>query len=102
MLQYPDMVYANLGRQGNVYIGKVDCEKQYMQKRFLIWTLRDTLVLIRGQQKKPQEKSGEELAFSQSYHFVKRKKQIVFQRIIPYTLCLCEIYENSALIARIR
>ena len=52
--------------------------------------------------KKPQEKSGEELAFSQSYHFVKRKKQIVFQRIIPDTLCLCEIYENSALIARIR
>ena len=51
MLQYPDMVYANPGRKGNVYIGKIDSEKQYMQKRYLLWTLRDTLVLIRGQQK---------------------------------------------------
>lgn len=56
--------------------------------------------MINGQLKILKENFRKELFFSIWFHFVKRKKHIVFQRIMPDTLCLCEICENVALIAR--
>ena len=56
--------------------------------------------MINGQLKILKENFRKELFFSTWFHFDKRKKHIVFQRIMPDTSCLCEIYENVALIAR--
>lgn len=41
--------------------------------------------------------SEEDLSFSVFYHFIKRKKQFIFQRDIPDTSCLCEVCENAAM-----
>ena len=34
-----DLTYVNSGREGHVYIGKKDGERQYCQKRCLLWNL---------------------------------------------------------------
>ena len=36
------------GRKDHVYIGKVNGEKQFIQKRYLQWTIRELLGIING------------------------------------------------------
>ena len=42
------MTYINPGKKDNVYVGKVDGKSVYVQKQYLLWTLRDTLDIING------------------------------------------------------
>ena len=37
------MTYTNPRRKDNAYIGKIDGEKCYVQKRYLLWNLRKAL-----------------------------------------------------------
>ena len=37
----PDITYVNPGRKDNVYVGKKDGERQYVQKRYLLWSLSE-------------------------------------------------------------
>ena len=39
-LDRPDMTYTNPGRKGNVYIEKIDGERCYVEKRYLLWNLQ--------------------------------------------------------------
>ena len=100
MLERPDMAYTNAGRKDNVYIGKTDGEWCYVQKRYLLWNLRDALEILNGQKGIFKEKFGEPLTFLNFYQFIKKKKQFIFQRDIPDTSCLCEICENATLMAQ--
>ena len=47
-LSRSDMTYTNLGRQDNVYIGKVNGERKYLPRQYLLWTLKDLLDIING------------------------------------------------------
>ena len=98
VLERSDMTYTNPGRKDHIYMGKIDGEKVYEQKRYLLWSLRDAWEAINGIGFK--EKFDEPLSFSQFYRFIKSKKQIILQKDIPDTSCLCEICENASLMAR--
>ena len=91
----PDITYINPGRKDHVYLGKVDGEKTYAQKRYLLWTLRELFEILNGEEKNPYK-----FTFKQMYKYIKTKKQLILQGNIPDTSCLCEVCENSCLIAK--
>ena len=43
-----DMIYINPGKKDHVYVGKKDGVSQYTQKQYLLWTLRDILEILNG------------------------------------------------------
>ena len=47
-LDRPDISRQTPGRKDSVYKGKVDGIRQYKQKRYLQWTLRELLSMING------------------------------------------------------
>ena len=91
----PDITYINPGRKDHVYLGKVDGEKTYAQKRYLLRTLRELFEILNGEEKNPYK-----FTFKQMYKYIKTKKQLILQGNIPDTSCLCEVCENSCLIAK--
>ena len=95
-----DMTYTTPGRKDNVYIRKIDGEKTFVQKRYLLWNLRDALNIINTGEKSYATELGEALSFSCVYNFIKKHKQFVYQRNIPATSCLCEICENASLMGK--
>ena len=48
LLSQANMSYINPGRKDNVYVGKKDGKSQYVQKRFLMWSLRDIHDIIKS------------------------------------------------------
>ena len=74
-----DMTYTTPGRKDNVYIGKIDGEKTFVQKRYLLWNLRDALNIINTGEKSYATEFGEALSFSCFYNFIKKHKQFVYQ-----------------------
>ena len=100
-LERPEMTYTNPGRKDNVYIGKIDGEKQYLQKRYLLWTLRDALGILNNQEDGFHVNFEEDLSFGVFYRFMKHKKQFIYQRDIPDTSCLCEVCENASMMAKV-
>ena len=100
-----DVSYINPGRKDNVYIGKVDGKRQYAQKMYLLWTLRDLNEMINGNKYITNEDSfevrfGKRLSFSLMYNFLKEKKEYIYNKHIPHVTCLCEICENVTLLAK--
>lgn len=92
------------GRKDTVFIGKMNGEKQYTQKRYLQWTIRELLGIING--KVPMEGCStfsdsfeRDLTFRQLYDFIKKHKQYKFSNQTPHESCTCEICENSSLFA---
>ena len=45
----PDIVYVTPGRKDHRYVGKVDGKSQYVQKRYLMWTLLCGSSLIKNE-----------------------------------------------------
>ena len=86
-----DTTYTTPSRKENVYIGKIDGQKTFVQKRYLFWNLRDDLNFINTGEKSYPTEFGEALSFSCFYNFIKKHKQFVHQRDIPATSCPCEI-----------
>lgn len=104
-LSRADLTYTNPGRKDNVYIGKVDGEKVFKQKLYLLWNIKDVLNIANGSGKikVPDtffHKFEKELTFSQLYDFLKAHKEYAFNKNIPHGFCLCEICENATLLAK--
>ena len=99
-LSSSDMTYTNLGRQVNVYIGKVDGERKNLPRQYLLWTLRDLLDIINGTEFNFVSTFSEKLTFSQLYDFTKTHKQFIYNKDIPHTSCLCDTCENTVLLAK--
>ena len=79
-LSRSDMTYTNLGRQDNVYIGKVNGERKYLPRQYLLWTLKDLLDIINGSELHSFNFVStflEKLTFSQLYDFIKSHKRFV-------------------------
>ena len=91
-LERPEMTYINPGKKDNVYVGKVDGKSVYVQKQYLLWTLRDTLDIING--------SEFEGGPNNEANFFKAHKQYIWNKNIPESSCLCEICENACLLAK--
>ena len=103
----PDITYKNPSKKGNVYIGKENGIHRYVQKRYLLWKLRDLLSMINGVDiegmvvaETYRDSFGYELSFTSLYGFIKAHKQFVFNRDIPQGSCLCELCENTRLLAK--
>ena len=47
-LDRADLTYVNPGKKDHVYIEKKDGERQYCQKRYLLWNLQDLLNILNG------------------------------------------------------
>ena len=102
-----DFTYVNPGRK-DICIGKKDGERQYCQKRYLLWNLRDFLNILNGNEvtgftagvETFVDKFEKPLSFSLLYTFIRNHKQFVYNQNIPQRSCLCEVYENSCLLAK--
>ena len=112
-----DISYVTPGRADNVYIGKRDSKRQYLQKRYLLWKLRDLHDIINGSNLLNNDDEDDyddnddsnvsfpssfdkKLSFSLMYSLLKRCKQYVFNKHIPHSTCLCEVCENVSLLAK--
>ena len=47
-LDKPDITYVTPDKKDHRYVGKVDGKSQYVQKRYLMWTLNDLLNIANG------------------------------------------------------
>ena len=102
-LDRSDISYTNPGREDSVYIGKINGESQYMQKKYLVWPLREIVSIANSQEavdESFESKFDKILTFSQLCDFLKGHKEYVYNINIPHASCLCEICENSSLLAK--
>ena len=102
-----DLKYTNSGRSDNVYIGKIDVERQHLPRQYLLWSLKYLHDILNGTspligQAPPnfQTTFSEKLTFSQLYDFIKNHKQYIHNKNIPHTSCLCGTCKNSVLLAK--
>ena len=98
----PDITYVTPGKNDQVYMGKVNGQKFFRQKQYLLWTLNDLLDIANGCSATNVESNDtfvgnfdHKLSFRQLYEFIKQNKEYVFNRDIPHATCLCEICENA-------
>ena len=104
-LDKSDITYVTPGRKDHCYVGKVDGKSQYVQKRYLLWTLNDLLNNENGSSLIKNESSfefsfGKKIKFRQLYEYIKSNREYVYNRDIPQSPCLCEICENVCFIAK--
>eukprot|EP00111_Clytia_hemisphaerica_P013977 TCONS_00041134-protein len=102
-LDRPDISRQTPGRKDNVYIGKVNGKREYAQKRYLQWTIRELLDIVNGNSEVEgsptfQEDFQRDLTFRQLYDFLKKRKQYKFSNQTPHESCTCEICENIRLL----
>ena len=100
-----DITYTTPGRKDHVYIGKLDGIKKFVQKRYLLWTIRDILEIANGSQEEGVSDTfcfefDKGLTFRQLYGFFKYHKQYVYNKNIPQSSCLCEVCENVVLLSK--
>ena len=72
----------NPGKNENVHIGKLDGVKQYEQKRYFLWSLRDILDILNG--------SGENVV-NESFGIVAREKNCLEKAHIYKTPAICRM-----------
>ena len=104
-LSRSDVTYTNPGRKDNVYVGKINGERRYKQRLYLLWTLRELLDIANGSGKVDvsdsfYQKFEKLLTFSQLYDFLKYHKEYCYNQNIPHGSRLCEICENCVLLAK--
>ena len=78
-LDRSDISYTNPGRKESVYIGKINEERQYMQKKYLLWPLREIVSIANSQEavdESFESKFDKILTFSLLYDFLKVTKSM--------------------------
>ena len=100
-LSQPDITYVTPGKKDKIYMGKVDGQKMFRQKKYLSWTLNTLLDIANGCSVSSNENNNfvpafdRKLSFRQLYEFIKSNKEYICNKNIPHTTCLCEICENA-------
>ena len=81
-------------------------KRQYKQKRYILWKIRDLLGIINASKVITNEKYASfpetfqrDLSFRQLYEFLKGHKEPAWNDEIPQSSCLCELCENAILLA---
>ena len=95
------------GRRDTVYVGMDHGKRQYKQKRYLLWKIRDLLgiinvskVITNEQYASFPEMFQRDLSFRQLYEFLKGHKELAWNDQTPQSSCLCELCENAVLLAK--
>ena len=68
VLDKPDITHVTAGRKDHHYVGKVNGKSQYVQKRYLMWTLYD-LLNIASESSLIKNKSSFEFSFGKKITF---------------------------------
>ena len=93
-----DISYTNPGHKHSVCV-KIDGVKQFITKRYLLWTIREILEIANGSDaietsETFHDKFQKKITFRQLHDFLKFHKEYIFNRSIPHWSCLCEVCEN--------
>ena len=106
-LERAHITYTMPGRRDTVYVGMDHGNRQYKQKRYLLWKIRDLLgtfnaakVINNEQDASFLETFQPDLSFRQLYEFLKGHKELAWNDQIPQSSCLCEVCENAVLLAK--
>ena len=100
-LSQPDITYVTPGKNNQIYTGKVDGQKMFRQKKYLLWTLNELLDIANGCSVSSNENNAfvtafdRKLSFRPLYEFIKSNKEYIYNKNIPHAACLCEICENA-------
>ena len=97
-LDRSDIFYTNPERKNNIYVGKFDNEKKFKQKQYLSWSLLEVVSIANSNDEVNQ--SFDNLTLSQLCNFLESCKEYVYNTDVTHSFCLCQIYENSSLLAR--
>ena len=101
----PDITRHSPRRKDNVYIGKVDGERKYLQVRYLLWTIKQALTIANGSDSIEGAESfvakfEKKLTFRQTYNFLKKHKEIKWNQNISHASCTWELCEITKLFIR--
>ena len=84
-----------------------DGKREYVQKRYLLWTLRDLLNIIYGVKLEGvsnintlSDTFGKDITFSSLYNCIKSQEHLIYNRDSPQSSCLRELCENACLLAQ--
>ena len=93
---------SNTGPEGQC-LHRENGKKEYVQKRYLQWTIRELLGIVNGTIENEgiptfPESFQRELPFRQLYDFLKKHKQYKYCNQTPHESCTCEICENIHLL----
>ena len=82
---------------------KIDGVKQFITKRYLLWTIREILEIANGSDaietsETFHDKFQKKITFCQLHDFLKFHKEYIFNRSIPHWSCLCEVCENVVML----
>ena len=90
------------GKNDNVYVGKVDGERRYEQKRYLLWPMRDILNIlnISDAEESYLQAFDDKLSFRILHRLLNEHKQYIYNKRIPHNTCLCEVFKNTVLLSK--
>ena len=83
ILECPELTYANRRRKDNMYIGKYNGEKRYIQKTHPLWRLSHALEIANSQQETFNKQFDEDFQFNLIILLRERSK-------LPDTLFVCK------------
>ena len=101
-LDHPDLSMINPGKKDNVYVGKVDGERRYEPKRYLLWPIRDILNILNMSDAEESyvQAFDDKLSIRMLHRFLNKHKQYIYNKRIRYNTYLCEICENTVLLSK--
>ena len=91
-LELPDISYCMLGHKDKIYCGKVEGEKVYKSRQYLLWTLLETVELFN------QENTDFKLTYYQLQKIIKDEKHLILMGGAKEDDCRCERCENLELL----
>ena len=100
-LSQPDITYVTPGKKDQIYMRKVDGQKMFRPKKYLLWTLNDLLDIANGCSVSSNENNNfvtafdRKQSFHQLYEFIKSNKEYIYNKNIPHGTYLCEICKNA-------
>ena len=84
-------MYTTPGKRHQVYMGKINGEKVYETKKYLLWTLNDLLDILNGcevtgfqTEDSFMNELGRKLSFRQFYEWIKANKQFIYNKNISH------------------
>ena len=92
-LDCTDISYTLPGRDNQVYMGKINGEKIFQPKKYILYTYNQLHSLI----KKNDDPDLANLKFSTTYRYIRDNKDYVGYSKIPHINCLCPECENICL-----
>ena len=81
-LDHPDLSMINPGKKHNVCIGKVDGERRYEQKWYLLWPMKDILNILNmsNAEESYAQAFDDKLSFRMLHRLLNEHKQYIYNK----------------------